>query len=233
MTQHKMTDLQKDLRFVLAKFLLPLSIIEKFFLAYKKNVIYEFDVKDVSMVKAETKIIFREAGLTDMEKLVEIRTSRRSFGEGFLRKEKYLIKVLERLKASHQCFIAERNSEILGYVWFAFGELYVNEIERRVVLREDEAILYDGYVSPFQRGKGIGPDIWSQSIIRLRRSGYRRIYGFVASYNKPSRRALEKINGKTKATVIFLKILTMKRLLQTRGSMGLDFSESDTMAFAQ
>ncbi len=217
MTNQRKAHLRRDLRFALAKSFLSLPIIEKYFLAYRKDVMYEFDVRDVSILKANVKIIFREAGPADMEKLVEIRTRHRSFGDIFFRKKKYLIKVLERLKANHRCLIAERNTEILGYVWAAFGELYLNEIERRIILREDEAILYDWYVSPFQRGKGIGPEIWSQSIIRLGRGGYRRIYGFVAPYNKPSRRALEKINGRTKATIVFIKILTMKRLLQTFG----------------
>jgi hypothetical protein len=112
-------------------------------------------------------------------------------------------------------------------VWLAFGELYVNEIEQRIFLREDETILYDWYVSHLQRGKSIGPKIWAHSIIYIKRRGYRRAYGLVASYNKVSNRALSKINSKAKTTIIFLKIFTLKRLLQTLNSMGLDLSECD------
>lgn len=224
--------LLEKLNFLLAKNFLPAVILRKYLLAYEKVIVYEFHVQSASIAEAAwhararigTQLVFREAGPTDIERIAAMRTHGRSFGEDFVRRKKYTTTMRERLKASHRCFIAEKDSQILAYVWVASGELYDIDTERKLILKRDEAMLYDWFVSASQgiRGKGIGQAIWSYSVLRLRRNGYRRAYGLVSSYNESSRGALENINGKIKATLIFLKILAMNRLLQTSGSTDLD-----------
>jgi len=182
-----------------------LLIIENYFVAYRKLVLYEHDLMNVPRVEPKIQINVRQANSDDMEKLVE-----KSVNERKVNKRKYRMLVWERFKAGHWCFIAERADEILGYAWIAFPELYVIEIERNMSFEEDEAMIYDVYTFSSYRGKGIAPKIYEESIYSLKKSDYKKLYIAILEQNKPSRKTAEKLNFKPIKTITFLKIFGIK-----------------------
>ncbi len=127
--------------------------MERYFLAFEKIVIYEFDVKDNTIMEAETQITFKRAGQDDMARLVQMRARDKNLGEDHIRKERYLVAVCDRLKSGHLCFVAEKNAEILGYVWAVFDEFFDSGISKRILLGRDEALLFDFYVSSSKKRK--------------------------------------------------------------------------------
>jgi hypothetical protein len=189
--------------------------LEKYFLARNEIIVYKLVVDDVPTVKSKLEITCRLAGFSDVEKLAEFRAHDRNYGDEFVRKEKYLRALLDRLKAGHCCFLAEKGTKILGYVWIAFKELDCRDFNRKMVLEENEAVFYDGYVASSHRGKSIGSENNVKAIQHMRANGYKTVYVFVDSFNKISRRASEKSGGKIIGTIIYLRILSMTRLLLT------------------
>lgn len=185
----------------------PFLIIENYIVAHRKLILYEHDLLNVTVIEPKIQINVRQASLDDMEKLVE-----KSANERRVKKRKYMKRVLERLKAGHCCFIAERSDEIVGYAWIALQELYVMEIERKMSLKEDEAMFYDVYTFSIHRGKGIAPKIYEEAINHLRKNNYKKIYIAMLQHNKPSQRAAEKLNFKAVETITFLKIFGVKKL---------------------
>jgi hypothetical protein len=89
----KIVDILKNLQFILAKNFLPITIMTKYFLAYRKIIIYEFDDFNIFLPKVNIQMTIRQACKDDMEKLVEMRTSDRSCGEDFVRRRRYLTTV--------------------------------------------------------------------------------------------------------------------------------------------
>lgn len=204
----------QNFQFAFSKFCPLIPIIKKYILAFEKNIVYYFYEEDLTPIKAKIRISVEEAKIADLPKIVNIRTKHgRRFNEGFLKRDKYLMKTLERIKRNHRCFIGIKDNEIIGYIWFAIADFFAEEIKRRILLRKDEGILYDWYVSPSQRGKGVGLEILSRVIILLRKEGYQRIFILTRSYNTPSRKAIEKIKGKVKTQITFVKILNFNKLI--------------------
>ena len=156
----------------------------------------------------------RQAGLSDIKKLVEKIANEKRILRGRA-KRKSITDLLQRLKAGHWCFIAEKTDEILGYAWIAFRELYISEIEKKMALKEDEAMFYDVYTFSLYRNKGVAKKIYEVAINYLRKNDYKKIYVAILQHNRPSRKVAEKFNFKAVETITFLKIFCIKNLART------------------
>ena len=203
-----------DFQSKFAKLLLLKLLMEEYLFAYRKFILYEFNIENVPLVKAKIMMKVKEVSITDLDKLAEMRTTHRAAGESLLRKDMYLMKLMERIQANHRCFVGIKNNEILSYAWLAFREIYSNGIKRKILLRNKEALLYDIYADPSYRKRGVISEIISQAFIQLRENGYQRVFSLVRSYNEPSKRTMKKLNGKIKGEILFLKILTFCRCVQ-------------------
>lgn len=242
MSRHGIRRLLTKLIFTLEKRFLPLVVLQEFIIAFKRFIVYEFDLKERTLDAVDTTteeqwskltppLEIRRADLDKMPTLAEMRTSDLNFGEDRVRKGNYTITVLERLRTGHWCVAAERGDKILGYLWIAFGELYDKATNRRAILREDEALIYDVYVASEQRRKGLMPRIVHQALDALRENNCRKAYILVEDYNKPSRKGVERSGGTAKATITRVKILNMNRLLLTPTSSILDLRDNGVIAF--
>ncbi len=100
----------------------------------------------------------------------------------------------ERIKEpSGEGYMAFYGEKIAGYAWITYKEFYMDELNYAYPLREDEFFIYDCFVSPEFRGRGIYPAML-QAILRDYRveGAYRRACIGVSSANRGSRRGVIK-----------------------------------------
>lgn len=92
-------------------------------------------------------------------------------------------RALERFKASHLCFIAERNRKIVCYAWVAFHEKHIDVIERKIRLDPRSAYGYNEYTDPEYRGMGIFPAVLVTTSNYLSKNGIKQKYAIAYSHN--------------------------------------------------
>ena len=117
----------------------------------------------------------------------------------------------ERMKAGHLGFIGEDNGIITGYVWVAFGEHYIGEIERKIRMGPGSAYAYNGYTDIRYRGRGILPVLLMTASEYLSQNGIREIYTVVLQHNDPPLRSHQKIKSRKMGTVTFLRLFGLRR----------------------
>lgn len=221
---NRLIQLLTNPRLAVERYFLPLVIIERYLLSFRKFVLCELDLNEDPRKKATTQIGVRQARLDDLEKLAKMRSSEERFGKNRVDKPRYALLLQERLKSGHQCFIAEGADMVLGYVWIAFLEFHVSEMKRKITLKNDEAMLYDVYTSSFYRGKEIFPRIAEVAFDSLRKNHYEKIYFITRKCNKPMINAGKKLNAKMVEALTFIGILMFTRL--TRVSLRHDFGNA-------
>jgi GNAT superfamily N-acetyltransferase len=77
-----------------------------------------------------------------------------------------------------------------GYCWVTFRRTPVAEIRGEIEPGANEAYLYDGFVVPRRRGKGVLRQLYAEIFTWLRDRGYRAALGVVLASNTPSVRAI-------------------------------------------
>jgi len=115
----------------------------------------------------------------------------------------------ERLREGHRCFmgIEEATGKLTNYRWVSTSTAWIPELNRYLVLRPDEAYVYDLNTLPEFRRRGI--DAYTRHAIYtyLRDSGYTKVYAYIHGDNLPS----------IKASRILLQPMGRVWYLQLRG----------------
>jgi len=97
------------------------------------------------------------------------------------------------LKYNH-CWPSVRfKGKIIGCIKIGFRNPYITDYDRVIQLPERMAFIYDSYVIPEQRGKGIVTYVVIQVLKFLNLQGYTRVGLHVPSWNKTSLRVCEKM----------------------------------------
>lgn len=122
-------------------------------------------------------------------------------------------KAEKRFKAGHLCFVAEKNGDIVNYVWVSFDATFVDEIGRKIRVGPQSAYRYDGYTVPEYRGLGILPVALTRVADYLFQNGIEEIYDVVASDNLPSLRSHEKIGSRKMGEITLIKLFGSSRYL--------------------
>jgi GNAT superfamily N-acetyltransferase len=129
----------------------------------------------------------------------------------------------ERLKAGHLCFVAEKNGDIVSYTWVCFNEAFIEELDRRILIRFDSAYRYNDYTVPKFRGMGILPTVLMTASDYLFQHGIREIYDLVASNNLPSLRVYRKIGSRKMGEVTFIKLFD-SRVYRCKAETARDYA---------
>lgn len=174
------------------KYFAPWLIVERYFLTCKEKILYEYDLRGFPFQNPKIQMNVRQARLEDMEKLAEMRATEKNSSEHNVKQRQYFVTLLKRLKADNYCFIAEKNNEILGYLWIAVHELFNVEMDRNLLLSDTSVMLYDLYTFSSYRGLGVAPTIMEQTFKFLRENNFKNAYVFVDYFNKSSRKTNEK-----------------------------------------
>lgn len=98
------------------------------------------------------------------------------------------------------------NGKIIGCIKIGFRNPYIVDYNRVIELPERMAFIYDSYVIQGQRGKGVAKYLLTQAFKFLKAQGYTRVGGYVASWNKASIRACEKIGYKKASYIRYFRI---------------------------
>lgn len=121
-------------------------------------------------------------------------------------------KALKRLKDGDLGFAASVGDKIAGYLWVSFKrKFYQPELETEVSLKNEEAYLYDAFVSPVFRSKGIFKKLLEETLHFLDSRNVKKAYAYVDVSNAPSRRVFEKSNFHPTRLIVFLRIFLFKR----------------------
>lgn len=107
----------------------------------------------------------------------------------------------------NECYVARAGSGIVGYAWTVEGEFFISEINYRYALRETEFFIYDCFVEPGYRGKGIYPALLKTVLQDKaeRRPELTLAYIGVASENRPSRRGIIKAGFIADSSIGYLR----------------------------
>jgi GNAT superfamily N-acetyltransferase len=98
-----------------------------------------------------------------------------------------------RIAKGHLCIVGRHEGEIVGYTWADPVEVNDRTCDHR--LEPGEAYLYDAYVVPEHRGRGLAPYLRQASYEHLRSAGFRTFYSLSDYFNQPAIRFKKKLGA--------------------------------------
>jgi RimJ/RimL family protein N-acetyltransferase len=101
--------------------------------------------------------------------------------------------LIRRLERGSQCHAAWHDGEIVSATWWHPGEAWIEDLDRRFLLRAGEVYFYDAWTVPRLRGRNITPARSVLTLRALREQGFMRAVAFFLPENRPIHRAAEKV----------------------------------------
>lgn len=131
------------------------------------------------VARARSGLSVLHASLDDVALVLEVSDPRRTPGM-----------VQERLRRGDLCFLAlDSAGSPVHSGWATTHGARVPELERDVVLRWDEAYLYDAFTPPMRRGHGAFGFVLDHLFAALQERGARAVYSYVRSDDPRGQRA--------------------------------------------
>jgi GNAT superfamily N-acetyltransferase len=91
----------------------------------------------------------------------------------------------------HDLVIASRQGHTLGWAWLGYDHVHLAPLEREIVLPKGSVYLYDCWVRPEERGRGLGKALVAARRQRAQERAARTLLTHVVEGNQASRAALE------------------------------------------
>lgn len=108
-------------------------------------------------------------------------------------------------------FVAQIDNQIVHQTWISFEDKWVPLLNKKIVLKEREAYLYQVYTGSEYRGTNVLSAVIGKVLRHLKTQGYERLFFLVDLKAHPSTRAYEIISGTNKGTIIsYWRILGCK-----------------------
>ncbi len=101
--------------------------------------------------------------------------------------------IQDRLRKGHICIVLKHGERIAGYAWADLDE--VNDMACDYELHAGEAYLYDAFIAPEFRGRGLAPYMRVESYRHLHRAGRHTYYSISDYFNSPAIRFKHKLNA--------------------------------------
>lgn len=105
-----------------------------------------------------------------------------------IKSRKYKMK--KYLNDGCKAFVVTNGNEIAGDVWYTTAKISNNNFHDlkwlNLCLKENEAYMFDMFVSPEQREHHVNDFLVNRSLIALKQKGFKRIYGYYDSDNIPA-----------------------------------------------
>lgn len=169
--------------------------------AYRRVFVFEEKFQTTRLEpKNKAKVNVRLAQSRDFPRLIE-------FGKRLWTPNR----VKEEFKAGHSCLLAEKDGDIVSFVWVRFDEPYINELERKMKIGPTAAYYYAGYTVPACRGKGILPMLLFKASDYAFQKGVKEVYTLTDSYNYSSQRATKKGGMRKMGEVSLIRVFKLKR----------------------
>lgn len=119
------------------------------------------------------------------------------------------------LENDHDLILAERDGETLGWAWIGYRRVFLAPLGRSIRLQEGTGYLYDVFVRPAERGRGIGRALVAARVAQAESAGITRLVSHVMLGNIPSRRALERHGFTVVGQTAFLRLLAIRLWTRT------------------
>lgn len=113
------------------------------------------------------------------------------------------------------CLAARRERRLVGYTWIA-DRLDPEVSGGAIEMPTDAAYLFDLYVAPEERSRGVGSALVRARMRCARERGFRRGWRMIAPSNRPSLRTLEKTSGGRARVIGELRRLKLFRRVHVR-----------------
>jgi GNAT superfamily N-acetyltransferase len=94
----------------------------------------------------------------------------------------------------HDLVIASREGRTLGWAWLGYDRVHLAPLEREILLPKRSAYLYDCWVRPEERGRGLGKALIAARQQHAQGRSLTKLLTHVEEGNHASRQALER-NG--------------------------------------
>lgn len=114
------------------------------------------------------------------------------------------------LRHDHDLVLASEAGRVLGWAWIGYERVYLPPLGREIRLPHDTAYLYEAYVRPEARGRGIGSALVAARCRQATERHARRLLTHVVDGNLPSRRALTRHGFRVVGRTHFLKVLALR-----------------------
>jgi GNAT superfamily N-acetyltransferase len=114
------------------------------------------------------------------------------------------------LAHDHDLVIATLGGDTLGWAWIGYEQVHLSPLGRAIRLEPGAAYLYDAYVRPSYRGRGIGRGLVHARCMRASERGITRLLTHVLVGNEPSLRSLRAEGFRALGRTIFLRALTLR-----------------------
>jgi len=171
-------------------------------LKYVKALVWELDlVREIPKIGTKMPVNIRTAAIHDL-------LTHAYFGRPPLREDE----ALKRLNDGDLCFIALWKGIIIAYMWATLKrKVYVPEFEREIVFKNGEGYLYDGFVFPVFRRKGLFKKMVEEALHYLKSQNIKKAYGITLTTNESSQRVMRDKGFYAVRLVKFVRIFGFKR----------------------
>ncbi len=117
--------------------------------------------------------------------------------------------IKRRLTRGDAVAVAFVGKELAAYTWVTFTEVWISEIRRTLVLREDEAVQFDTLVMPRWRGRGLQYGLTRPVLQNLAQREYRRTLAWVNLFNQRSMKNQIRQGKRRISTIISVPALNL------------------------
>jgi len=121
------------------------------------------------------------------------------------------------LEHDHDLILALVNGKTAGWAWIGYDRVYLPPLGRDIHLAPGTGYLYDAYVRPELRRRGIGSALVGARCERADGRGLERLLSHVLVGNEPSLHSLRVHGFETVGRTVFLRALALK--MWTRGPL--------------
>ncbi len=110
----------------------------------------------------------------------------------------------------HDLVVAWQDGEPIGWAWIGYVRVFLPPLGREICLPAGTAYLYEAFVRPSARGRGIGRALVGARCARAASLGYGHLLTHVLDGNLPSLRALRTHGFTTSGRTRFLRALLVR-----------------------
>lgn len=154
-----------------------------------------------------TPLALVEAGEADLDALAALRATDQDEASRTGGSHPSLAQRYRKLTAhGDRCFVIRSEGRVVAAVWVARGAVPVAYVMCDLLLTPDEAYLYDTFVVPELRGRGLASKLYQGVAAQLAASGVSRAVMFVRAHNAPSLQSALKAGFRRTATLGCLRV---------------------------
>lgn len=157
-------------------------------------------------IQTNVNLIVRLATPSDIEELITLIKRRYAHSRTLEWYSKLGIRdtILRRFQRGCKCFIGKVGEEIVHYNWvFLHWEETDPGIGRFTHLKNDEALLNDGFTPEEWRGKSIHTAVNNEMLRFLKETGYRRAYTIAGLQGKSAKKGVSRVGWTYTGTMLY------------------------------